>query len=496
MNGTEQIISTDKAVDIKVPTKTSELINDSGFSTVTTSSVGDITFILAQFNTYSEFLSKLSTDYSSLTITEGSTVIIKEGEVITTTAPDGTVTNSDYPYGLYRWDATTNEWVHQDFLIRKEFRNHAEDTEKHVSVGDRYSWDNKADGMFEITDIDISSTVFKGQVKYIVDSAYLYNQLTNMKLYLDGQYESSLDFEEHENNLHTDVLHITSSQQSDLHGHANKTSILDNLSEDSSGNLTFKGYSVSAGKTKATKIDLGQVIVGSGIEVKPDGTIYIDWYSETDNGDGTSTVNIGGVKYTKDNTSGDITGGKVGGVDIKTEMKTDASGNVIKTETVGGTTTTTTTKSDGTSTVVIDNGGAITTVNKDSSGNVVSTVVGNTVVSGKVEETKTSTVTDTSGNIIDTTVTTTTTPVGQTEKTETIITKPTGETTETVTTVTTSGSDVNVGMANGETVTTEKDSTGTVISTTTEPVMKKDGEDNLITQNDLNDLFTSIDGLW
>lgn len=491
VNGTEQTI-TDKSVDIFVPTKTSELINDSGFS----KDGKDITFSLAQFKTYSELLSEMKKYSSILTITEGTSVIVKEGEIITTTDSTGATITTEYPFGLYRWNSITNLWEHQDHLLREEFSSHAEDVDKHVSTGDRFNWDNKADGVFETTDIDITSSLFKGNSNYITDSAYLYNQLINMKSVLDAEYETLTDFEEHENNMHSDIIHITSKEKSELHNHINKTNILDNLGEDSSGNLTFNGITVVGGTAIANKVDLGQVIIGNGIDVKPDGTIFIDWYNAVDNGDGTSTIKIGSIEYIKNNTTGEIKGKSIGGIDIKTTTTTDTSGNIIKVETVGSSTVTTTTATDGSSTIVSDDSGVITTTKKDTSGKVISVVIGDTVVSGSVTTSSTDTKTDATGSTIETTTTTSKTPTGTTETTETVVTKPTGEKTETITTVHSSGSDVSVGIATGETTVTEKDSSGTVISTTTEKVLNKDGDDNLINEADLTYLFSSIDSLW
>lgn len=250
-------------------------------------------------------------------------------------------------------------------------------------------------------------------------------------------------------------------------------------------------------KCIAKKDKLGHVIVGNGIEVKDDGTICIDWYSSSDNGDGTSSVTIGGVEYIKDNETGEIQGSTIGGVEIGSTTTIEPDGNTVKVETIGGTTITTTIAPDGTSTIVTDNNGAITTTKKDENGDIVSTVVGDVVVSGSVTETiPTETIVDENGNTIETTTTTTSTPNGQSQTTTTVITTPTGEKTETTETVTSSGSDVNIGFSAGEKTTVEKDSDGNVINTETETVLNKDGEDNLIHQEDLDNLFDSIDDLW
>lgn len=491
VNGIDQTIK-NKEVDIFVPTKTSQLTNDSGFS-----SNKDVTFSLAQFDTYTDLLNQMKIYSTMYTITEGTYVIVKKGEIISTTDASGNAINTEYPYGLYKYNSATDLWEFQDHLTREEFQNHAEDTNKHVSTSDRYSWDNKADGVFEITDIDITSSLFQGNSKNIIDSAYLYTQLINMKSVLDAQYETISDFNEHENNMHTDIIHVTATEKSELHTHSNQTNILDNLGEDASGNLTFNGLSVVGGTNKATKTNLGQVIIGDGIEVKTDGTIYIDWYNAVDNGNGTSSITIGSVKYTKDNTTGEIKGSSVSGVDIGETTTTDSLGNVIKVENVGGTTTTTTTATDGSVTIISDNNGTITTTKNDTSGNIISIVVGDTVVSGSVTDTSSTTSTDaTTGITTQKTVTTVTTIDGQTETTETIIIQPTGETTETTSTVHSSGNNVNFGIATGESTTVEKDATGNIISNTTEKILNKDGANNLITQSDLNYLFTSIDNLW
>ena len=52
--------------------------------------------------------------------------------------------------------------------------------------------------------------------------------------------------------------------------------------------------------------------------------------------------------------------------------------------------------------------------------------------------------------------------------------------------------DVNTGIATGETTVVEKDSSGKTTSTTTNPVLNKDGEDNLIHQDDLDYLFVLL----
>ena len=460
----------------------------------------DITFNIAQFKNYSDLIAQMTAYGSLFTIKEGMTVAVQEGETITTTDSDGNDVVTEYPFGLYRWNAVESKWDHQDYLLRDEFANHVEDSAKHVSTADRFNWDGKADGNFETTDIDVSSYLFKGQSKYIVDSAYLYTQLVNLKNKLDGNYanlyETLTDFKDHEDNKHTDVLHITAQEQSELHSHTNQTDILDNLGQDTNGNLTFNGLSVAGKKVVATKTDLGQVIVGDGIEVKSDGTIYIDWYSATDNGDGTSSVTIGSITYTKDNSTGDITGSAVGGVNISTTTTTDSSGNTIKVETIGDSTVTTTTAPDGSSTIVSEKGGVTTTTKKDSTGKTVSSTVGDVVVSGSVTETTITTSTDGDGNTVNETVTTIKTPTGSTQTTNTVVTKPSGESTETTTTVSSSGGDVNTGIATGETTVVEKDSSGKTTSTTTNPVLNKDGEDNLIHQDDLDYLFGEIEDLW
>ena len=448
-----------------------------------------------QFKNYSELLEQTGKEDSDLKVTDGTSVIIREGETIEN---DGTVVKTEYPFGLYRWSAVKQIWEHQDYLLREEFSNHAEDTAKHVSTANRFYWDNKADGNFETNNIDINSSSFKGQSKYIVDSAYLYNQLKNMKSILDNGYETILDFKKHEENAHTDVLHLTSKEKSKIHTHDNQSDILDKLSKDSNGNLTFNGASVAQGSAIATKKDLGQVIIGNGIEVKDDGTIFIDWYKSTDNGDGTSNISIGGIDYTKDNDTGEVKGGKINGVDIGTTTTTDADGNSVVTEKVGGSTTTTTTAPDGSTTITSDNGGVTITTKKDQNGNVISSVAGGTVIQGSVTTTLPPVVTinpDT-GERTETTTTTTTTPTGQTETTTTVTSSPSGESTETTTTVTSSGGNIGTGIATGEKTTIQKDSDGNVTSVTKEPVLNKDGEDNLIRQEDLDYLFDSLDDLW
>lgn len=451
----------------------------------------------AQFKTYSELTHETEKENSEINVSEGMITFIKEGEIVETTTEDGTVVKTEYPPGLYKWNSKNNKWEHQDYLLREEFANHAEDSAKHVSSANRFSWDNKADGKFETTDIDITSSTFKGQSKYLVDSAYLYSQLKNMKSALDDGYETISDFKEHESNKHTNVLHLTSAEKSKLHTHSNQSTILDKLGKDDNGNLTFNGTSVAQGSAIATKTSLGQVIVGDGIEVDSKGTIYIDWYKSTDNGDGTSSVTIGGVEYTKDNDTGEIKGSVINDVEIGSTTTTDSDGNTIKVDTVGSSTVTTTTAPDGSSTIISDNGGVITTTKKDTNGNTISTVIGDTVVSGSVTDTTpTETTTDKDGNTIETTVTTTTTPDGQNQTTTTVVTTQTGEKTETTTTVSSSGSNVDVGIATGEKTTVEKDASGNVTNTTTEPVLNKDGEDNLIKQEDLDYLFGTLEYLW
>ena len=509
----------------EVETKFDIIKNDQGSNKVL---YGDGIYRETQFKKYSELVAETEKEDSELEVSEGMITFVQEGETIETALEDGTLVTTIYPFGLYRWNSKNNKWEHQDYLLRKEFTNHVEDTAKHVSTSDRYAWNNKANGNFESTNIDITSSAFKGTSKNIVDSSYLYTQLKNMKTVLDEAYEGKSDFKNHEDNKHTNVLHLTSDEKSKLHTHSNHKDILDKLGKDTAGNLTFDGVTVVGGKAIATETSLGQVIVGNGIDVETDGTIYIDWYKETDNEDGTSSVSIGGIGYIKDDSTGEITGTNVSGVPISVTEETDSTGKTITVKKIGDTNITITEDTDGSKTIVTDDGSGVTKVTKkDPSGETISSVVGGVVVDGVVktveettetdsdgntvkktvttEETPTgkteivveeSTRIDGDGNTVDTVVTTKTTPDGQTENTKTVTTKPTGETTETDTTLTSTGKDVDVGFTTGTTNITVKDSDGNVTNTTTEQIMNKDGEDCLITQEDLNDLFDSIDSLW
>ena len=510
-----------KLENIKIDT-----IKVNGVEQVPKNKIVNIITSNAQFKSYSELLQ--STNEGKISISEGMIVFVNEGEIIETTATDGTVTKTEYPSGLYKWNSKSSKWEHQDYLVREEFANHVEDSAKHVTAANRFSWDNKADGTFETADIDITSSLLKGQSKYIVDSAYLYTQLKNMKTVLDADYESKSDLKDHEDNKHTDVLHLTSEEKKKLHTHDNKSEILDKLGKDTNGNLTFDGTSVVGGKAVATKTLLGQVIVGKGIDVESNGTIYIDWYNSTDNGDGTSDVTIGSLGYTKDEATGEIIGTDISGVPIGVTKETDSTGKTVTVQKIGDTNITVTEDTDGSKTIVTDDGSGVPSVTKkDPSGNVISSVIGGVVIDGVVREVEETTTTDSDGNTVKKTVTTektpdgetktevtsvtktdgdgnridtietiTTTPDGQTKNTNTVTTKPTGEVTETDTTLNSNGKDTDVGIATGQSTTVEKDSTGNITDTTTEEIITRDGEDCLIKQEDLNDLFASIDTLW
>ena len=194
----------------------------------------DININVVQISNYTKAIDNIALMKPSFD--DGTMIYIKNSETITN--PDGTTT--DYLYGMYRYDLATDTWVHLDFLQREEFQNHCEDTDKHVSTADRYSWDNKADGKFEDTAIDPYTSAFVGRSKYIVDSAYLYDILVNCKKENDKLYADLKDFNDHKNDK-TLVKHVTSAQIADFHAHSNK-SVLDDLDVDPTGvELWFKG---------------------------------------------------------------------------------------------------------------------------------------------------------------------------------------------------------------------------------------------------------------
>ena len=463
--------------------------NDNTWKSITTNSS------ISQFRTYSELLEEFTKENPSLDVSEGSVVIVKETETISN---ENEAEIIEYPSGLYRYNSETTKWEHQDYLLRKEFKNHAEDSIKHVSVANRTAWNNKADGNFESNDIDISSSAFTGHDKYIVDSAYLYAQLIRMKSTLDKEYETIENLKEHEGNAHTDVLHLTNDEKSKIHTHVNQKTVLDKLSSDINGNLLFNGVSVSAGKVAATKSQLGQVIIGDGISVDTNGTISIDWYKSTDNGDGTSTVVIGGIELVKNNTTGQIQGSVINGIEMGATTVTDSDGNQITVERIGGIVTTTTIASDKSSTIVSDNNGTLTITKKNSSGDIIYTMIGDSVVYGTMDEISPiqTEVDDVTGDITETVVSTTTTPSGKTQTTTIVVTSLTGETTSTITTLHSSGNDVNIGVATGERVIVKKNSSGDIIDSTTELLMTIDGKDNTVREDDISESFDSMDELW
>lgn len=234
----------------------------------------------------------------------------------------------------------------------------------------------------------------------------------------------------------------------------------------------------------ATNKKLGQVIIklNGGIEVDPDGTIYIKGMS---------------TSSTTDPTTGDTTDVfTLGGITITTV--TDSGGNVISqtTDIPGGITgTTTTDPTTGTTTTTGSIGGVTSITATDPSGNQYSQV-GDKIVSGTKLDVTTSTSVDPSGNPVTTTVTTTQTPNGTQRVTQTDSVDPTSGNTITTVEKVSGGSDgINVGRSDGTVTTTETDSTGTVVSTDTGDVAYNNGEkEEWATKQDVDNSYSSILG--
>ena len=234
----------------------------------------------------------------------------------------------------------------------------------------------------------------------------------------------------------------------------------------------------------ASNTELGQVIIklNGGIEVDPDGTIYIKGMSTTSTTDPTTG-----------NTTDVFT---LGGITITTV--TDGGGNVISqtTDIPGGITgTTTTDPTTGETTTTGSIGGVTSITATDPSGNQYSKV-GDKIVSGAKTDVTTTTTTDTSGNPVTTTVTTTQTPNGTKRVTQTDSVDPTsGNTITTVETVSGGSDGVDVGRSDGTITTTETDSTGAVVSTDTGDIAYNNGEkEELATKQDVDNSYSSILG--
>ena len=234
----------------------------------------------------------------------------------------------------------------------------------------------------------------------------------------------------------------------------------------------------------ATNKKLGQVIIklNGGIEVDPDGTIYIKGMSTTS---------------TTDPTTGDTTDVfTLGGITITTV--TDSGGNVISqtTDIPGGITgTTTTDPTTGATTTTGSIGGVTSITATDSSGNQYSQV-GDKIVSGTKTDITTSTSIDPSGNPVTTTITTTQTPNGTQRVTQTDSVDPTSGNTITTVEKVSGGSDgVDVGRSDGTITTTETDSTGAVVSTDTGDIAYNNGEkEEFATKQDVDNSYSSILG--
>ena len=234
----------------------------------------------------------------------------------------------------------------------------------------------------------------------------------------------------------------------------------------------------------ATNKKLGQVIIklNGGIEVDPDGTIYIKGMSTTSTTDPTTG-----------NTTDIFT---LGGITITTV--TDGGGNVISqtTDIPGGITgTTTTDPTTGEITTTGSIGGVTSITATDPSGNQYSKV-GDKIVSGTKTDVTTTTTTDANGNPVTTTVTTTQTPNGTKRVTQTDSVDPTsGNTITTVETVSGGSDGVDVGRSDGTITTTETDSTGAVVSTDTGDIAYNNGEkEEFATKKDIDNSYNSILG--
>ena len=247
-------------------------------------------------------------------------------------------------------------------------------------------------------------------------------------------------------------------------------------------NSDFQPFNPSNAIASNTK--LGQVIIklNGGIEVDPDGTIYIKGMSTTSTTDPTTG-----------NTTDVFT---LGGITITTV--TDGGGNVISqtTDIPGGITgTTTTDPTTGETTTTGSIGGVTSITTTDPSGNQYSKV-GDKIVSGTKTDVTTTTTTDANGNPVTTTVTTTQTPNGTKRVTQTDSVDPTsGNTITTVETVSGGSDGVDVGRSDGNITTTETDSTGAVVSTDTGDITYNNGEkEEWCTESDIDASYSSILG--
>ena len=247
-------------------------------------------------------------------------------------------------------------------------------------------------------------------------------------------------------------------------------------------NSDFQPFNPSNAIASNTK--LGQVIIklNGGIEVDPDGTIYIKGMSTTSTTDPTTG-----------NTTDVFT---LGGITITTV--TDGGGNVISqtTDIPGGITgTTTTDPTTGETTTTGSIGGVTSITTTDPSGNQYSKV-GDKIVSGTKTDVTTTTTTDANGNPVTTTVTTTQTPNGTKRVTQTDSVDPTsGNTITTVETVSGGSDGVDVGRSDGTITTTETDSTGAVVSTDTGDITYNNGEkEEWATKQDIQNSYSSILG--
>lgn len=247
-------------------------------------------------------------------------------------------------------------------------------------------------------------------------------------------------------------------------------------------NSDFQPFNPSNAIASNTK--LGQVIIklNGGIEVDPDGTIYIKGMSTTSTTDPTTG-----------NTTDVFT---LGGITITTV--TDGGGNVISqtTDIPGGITgTTTTDPTTGETTTTGSIGGVTSITTTDPSGNQYSKV-GDKIVSGTKTDITTTTTTDANGNPVTTTVTTTQTPNRTKRVTQTDSVNPTSGNTITTVEKVHGGSDgIDVGRSDGTITTTETDSTGAVVSTDTGDVAYNNGEkEEWATKKDIDNSYNSILG--
>lgn len=203
-----------------------------------------------------------------------------------------------------------------------------------------------------------------------------------------------------------------------------------------------------------------------------------------------------------------------GGINIATDGAITINKNVVPVSE-------TTTNPDGTQTVTTTIGGIPVSSTYKPDGTLVGSQIGDTVVSGEITETTTTTGTDPAGNPTTTTVTVTKTPEGTTTKTDvtTTGTDPSGNsftktetttdtpkgsnkvtTTETTdagtgnkTTVTTTGTN-GPGLGYSQTKTEEEDPSGTPIGDPTlETDITLDGDSIYLTKPEVDDMFDNLD---